>query len=308
LSLAGARQSGVQLERQVTNFIEYARRLSLDPTRSWLIRADGRAIASCICLESPGRTAMLFVTPVGVAGSDRGVIDLVRHAAVEEEDRGIRLLQVVLPVDDSATQAALGSAGFCELAILEYLECPISSLGASEPVRAIQSGEGADYEWITYDVRHHREFADLVLATYDGSLDCPGLAGLREIDDVIAGHKSSGLFVADRWVLLRRDGVAIACVLLVESPLRPTIEIVYTGVHPEYRGLGVGAYAVRYGLWLGERGGFTAVTLAVDSANHPARRVYESLGFRPGTTRRAMIHMMTGRSPAAAGRAASEVE
>ena len=251
---------------------------------------------------------MLFVTPVGVAGSDRRVIELVRQAAVEEEARGFRLLQVLLPVDDSATQAAFASAGFCELAILEYLECPIASFDEAEPVRAFLCGGDADYHWITYDARHHREFADLILATYDGSLDCPGLAGLREIDDVIAGHKSSGLFVADRWALLRRDGVAIACVLLVENPLRPTAEVVYTGVHPKYRGLGVGAYAVRYGLWLGGREGFRAVTLAVDSANHPARRVYESLGFRTSTTRRALIHVMSGRSGAGAGRARSGIE
>ena len=48
--------------------------------------------------------------------------------------------------------------------------------------------------------------AALIEATYRDSLDCPALAGLRHIEDVMAGHKAAGLFSPHRWLLLLQAG------------------------------------------------------------------------------------------------------
>ena len=48
----------------------------------------------------------------------------------------------------------------------------------------------------------HALFAETILQTYRDSLDCPGLNGVRQIEDIIAGHKASGEFDPALWFLL----------------------------------------------------------------------------------------------------------
>ena len=56
--------------------------------------------------------------------------------------------------------------------------------------------------------------------------------------------------------------------------------IAMTGVHPDYRGRGIGRAVVTAGIaYLVERGA-AAVELEVDSENAPARELYLNLGFR----------------------------
>jgi ribosomal protein S18 acetylase RimI-like enzyme len=48
---------------------------------------------------------------------------------------------------------------------------------------------------------------------------------------------------------------------------------------PEVRGRGWGAAFTELALWLGRQAAAERVVLAVDSANEPAIRMYQSLGF-----------------------------
>jgi ribosomal protein S18 acetylase RimI-like enzyme len=148
---------------------------------------------------------------------------------------------------------------------------------------------GRAIEWITYDSRHHQAYADLIAATYEDSLDCRGLAGLRRIEDIILGHKSAGRFDPHRWLLLRCDGDAAGCILLGENPLRPALELVYMGVHPHFRRMNVGRYLLQHGLCLACSEDFTAVTLAVDQENIPALTLYRGVGFVETHCRLALI-------------------
>ena len=56
--------------------------------------------------------------------------------------------------------------------------------------------------------------------------------------------------------------------------------IAMTGVHPDYRGLGLGTVVVSAGLEYLRAKGVTGVELEVDAANGPARELYLGLGFR----------------------------
>jgi hypothetical protein len=79
------------------------------------------------------------------------------------------------------------------------------------------------------------------------------------IDDILTAQ--AGIF---RRLLLRRR--ATAC-MLGENPLRSVLEVVYMAVSPAMRCRGEGRVYRRMRLaWRG----FSALTLAVDSANHPA--------------------------------------
>ena len=56
--------------------------------------------------------------------------------------------------------------------------------------------------------------------------------------------------------------------------------VAMTGVHPDYRGRGIGRAVVTAGIaYLVERGA-SVVELEVDAENTPARELYLKLGFR----------------------------
>ena len=77
-------------------------------------------------------------------------------------------------------------------------------------------------------------------ASYEETLDCPGLCGLRRTQDIILGHKSSGRHDPDGWLLAKIDGVFAGAILLNHSREHNDIELVYLGLAPPVRGRGLG--------------------------------------------------------------------
>jgi ribosomal protein S18 acetylase RimI-like enzyme len=146
-----------------------------------------------------------------------------------------------------------------------------------------------DLGWSDYKTSGHQEFAELIQETYSGSLDCPALTGLREIEDIIAGHKAVGLFQPHRWRLARVDGRPAGCILLGENPLRRIMEVAYMGVHPTRRREGLGHVLIEEAFRLAYHERFEKVTLAVDAKNGPALRLYHGAGFLETIKRGTMI-------------------
>lgn len=289
LSLAGQDRNAAALELRVNTFLEYARALSFDLSRQWFCESNGRPISACTCIESPGRTAMLLLPSGPAAGDDPHAFDrLIEYAIAEESKRDVRLLQALIELDDDQVRSSLDRAGFREIAVLLYLELDLPS-GPLVPLSTPVVLRKQSIEWTHYSEDSHRKLADLIEATYEDGLDCPGLSELRDIEDVISGHKAAGRFDPTRWLLLEYDGAAIACVLLSESPLRRMLELVYMGVRPEARGKGVGKYVLGKALDLAQSQSYQGITLAVDSRNAPARSLYEAAGFKTTHSRRAMI-------------------
>ncbi len=297
MALASPDQSPADLERHVSGFIQYARRMSLSLRQHWMALRGGRPVSACVCLEFPGRTAMLFI-PHGAAteADDDVTVRLVRHALSGAAERDIRVVQCLLDPFDKDNHRCLRSAGMSDLAILQYMDHEIADTDTTALAITPDAFQDTQLAWITYDEPNHQAFANLILATYEDSLDCRGLTGLRDIEDVLAGHRSAGLFLSRRWSLLRVDRQPAACILLAESPLRPALEVVYMGVHPSFRRRGVGRFTLDHGLTLARREGFRVVTLAVDAENAPALRLYRRHAFRQTLERRAMIRAITPNS------------
>jgi len=288
MTLAIQDQSAVELEGHVTSFIQYARAMNLDLSRQWLLQSAGRIVCACTCIESPGRTAMLFLPESRKHSATASqIVDMLRGVLAEEATRGIRLAQCLLGPTDAGLRAALCAVGFSEIAELLYMEC--SSACLVRGADAINHSETAKAAWITYSAQVHERMAALILETYRESLDCPGLSGLRNIEDIITGHKSAGIFRPDRWLIYMQDGCPVACILLGESPLRSALEVVYMGVHPSSRGQGLGNLLLAKALEIAHAQGIERVTLAVDARNAPALAIYRRFGFETCYRRTAMI-------------------
>lgn len=118
-------------------------------------------------------------------------------------------------------------------------------------------------------------------SSYEGTLDCPELCGMRTMSDVIASHQSTGVFDPNRWWLMLRENRPVGCCLLSHCPANNSVELVYLGMSPEVQGQGLGTRLLKHALQsLQIDGQVYEVTCAVDRRNVPAAKVYAKLGFK----------------------------
>lgn len=290
MTLAMGLESEVDLEQQVNGFIQYAQEMNLDLTRHWCCRENDRIVAACTCLETPGRTVVIFL-PGGstVAATMDTRVELLRHAVAIERDRGFRLANCMIGTQDRANAEALTRADFRRIAELWYMERPIAGPNAA-PCR--DAAALPQLSWRAYSAADHGTFARLIEATYERTRDCPGLAGLRDIEDVITGHRATGRFDPANWQLLSAGGEPAACILLSENPLARVLEVSYMGVHPRWRGRGLGRLLLERALEIAHHGQYEKLMLAVDSENAPALAIYRAFGFERTGQRLAMVRRL----------------
>ena len=96
------------------------------------------------------------------------------------------------------------------------------------------------------------ELLEALESSYQDTLDCPELCGLRETPDVLDSHRSTGVFDPALWWMVHVNGQARGCALFNRCPEQRTIELVYLGLSPELRGRGLGKWLLRP-LCLGHR-------------------------------------------------------
>jgi ribosomal protein S18 acetylase RimI-like enzyme len=111
-------------------------------------------------------------------------------------------------------------------------------------------------------------------------LDCPEVNGVRTTDEVIAGYRAPATHDPSWWLALY--GHTPIGVLLT-TPVLDTggWDLSYVGVVPEMRRRGLGSALIRKALAEAHRAKAAEITLSVDERNHPARHLYQRLGFRP---------------------------
>jgi len=209
---------------------------------------------------------------------------LVRSALAHLQEQGVRIVQAVL--DESASRRGaidLIRGGVPQVTELLYLErdthLPLPASGSLDALSGFEA-IASRLVWRSFDSARETEFRALLQATYTASLDMPELEGVRSLDDIIEGHRSTGRFVPDRWRLGQVPGKPdMAIVLLLsEVPDRDVWEVVYLELTVAARGHGLGLAAIAHALALA-RPHVSRLELAVDIRNLPALRLYESAGF-----------------------------
>ena len=127
--------------------------------------------------------------------------------------------------------------------------------------------------------------AALMLDAYRGTIDYDGESlddALREIDHVCSG--SYGRFLSDcSFVFDGEAGLSSACLVTMlnegKSDETPLLAFAMTRKQDQRQGLSTAlilrSVAALAGL------SYSRLSLAVTADNHPARRLYEKLGFRP---------------------------
>ena len=269
----------------------------LDLTGLWVARRRGRLVGALLSHTLAGRAAAIWAPEVeAIWGRAALAAGLIRAALEDLGRRGVRVAQALVdPSAPTTTGGDLIRGGLPRVTTLTFLERRTDR--PEEP----PGGPGPpppSLRWETLGSANEAEFRATLEATYVGSLDMPELDGVRSLDDVIASHRAAGRFDPVRWNIGRVDGepAAAAVLLLSEVPDRPAWEIAYLGLTPAARGRGLGRAALIRAHRQAHAAGVDRIELAVDARNFPARRLYNTAGFRPFDRR--IVHLaVLGRQP-----------
>lgn len=270
-----------------------------------------RARQTCLTVIGSGRTALFFVSeppPEGDAGGSRAGI-AERRSCIEaacrhlqaERPQKVTMAQALTEPSHGWAKEAFLEAGFMHVGDLTYLR---RSAASEQVTPAPKLDEGVELRtFAELEAALGRKVADEVFgaaleASYEQTLDCPELCGMRSIDDVLESHRSTGQFDARLWWVILETGPSatvtarkpLGCLLLNPCKDQQTIELVYVGLAISARGKGWAKPLLLHGMTTSLRGrrGYE-VACAVDDRNTPARNLYASLGFREAGHRVAMV-------------------
>ena len=238
-----------------------------------------------VCGWAPGAGRCATVVAPRLAEWDEVVASrLIRGAVRASAEAGARFIQAATePEGRSALARAIARAGMERLAVLAYLRRAVTEVDA-------RTAGPKGIVWKRWTPWRRRQFARTIERTYEGSLDCPAMAGLRTAQDALATHRATGVFRAWAWHLAMEGGEAVGVVLASEVEGRG--DLVYLGVVPEARGRGVGRALLVQAIRDTARMGLPVLTVAVDTANGPAVRLYAGAGFKE--VRRRLVWFVPG--------------
>ncbi len=230
-------------------------------------------MAAALLSLNPGRTASLLISPLTsreqAAESTQLVRDMTRPAL---RDGAIDLIQYLGDPNDHLEISTLVDAGFITLAVLASMERPNTH-------HARPCDPPAEVE-LTSDPIPDDDMIELLRATYEESLDCPGLSDLRRDRDILDGHRRGGNFDLRLWSVLKVGGRNAGVAIVNRTPGADCVEIAYFGLAKPARGRGLGGLLLDRALNLAGKQPERSVVLAVDERNEPALRLYASRGFR----------------------------
>ncbi len=258
------------------------------PLESLVVACRGKNVVGALFAQvHAGRSAVLW--PPGAAPDEPA--DTAEQLLAVCLDRlateSVRIVQVVMEIVSPEDAALLESHGFAFLADLLYLGCEESAMPASRPEGPLE------FEPCWPDQRER--LGRIVEATYEQTLDCPGLDNVRSVEDVLEGYRATGTFHPDSWLIVRNAEEDVGALLLADYPRQGNVELIYMGLVPTVRGRGWGRYLVREAQCHARQLGRPRVVLAVDATNRPAIDMYRACGFEAWERRRVYAKVLPER-------------
>ena len=270
-------------DEQLQGFLAVAKQRGLDLNTLWIAAQRNCPLWAFLPVVSPGRT-MLLLSPPRLPPSPPGeaMASLLNTICAAYRVQGVDLAQMLLDPDETSLLHFYAQLGFVELAQLIYLQRPVRRFSALAPM-------DRNLQVVTYSSQTHRLFVQAISASYEDSLDCPALNGLRSMEDVLAGHQASGEFDPALWFLLMENDRPCGVLLLSRTVTSAALELVYLGLAREARGRGFGDVLMNLALLSVSRQNRSELTLAVDSRNAPALKLYHRHGLKRIGSRAALI-------------------
>ncbi len=281
-SLLSGRHERAQMAQTIA-FMQSAKARGLDMMQMRVALHGETVLYAVLPAELPGRSVIL------ISGSPRNARQgmLAKQMISDMVEGYVRadmtMVQSLIDPDDSTLLSLYTSCGFEQLAQLIYLETHAQKVEWQLP-------RGFSLE--NYNSQNHPDFATAILASYENSLDCPAMNGVRTIEDIIAGHKAAGEFDPANWLLVRKNEAPAGVLLLARVPGSDALDLVYIGLAAGARGCGVGGELMKVALSRAADLSCKRLTTAVDLRNRPAMQMYFRAGMQRVGSRLALVRVI----------------
>lgn len=251
--------------------------------RGLLAARRGERLVGCTWVRFlPGSSAVLW-PPTTIQQEPATTRRALLEAGIQcGREADARLLQTALDPAERDRLAEFTAAGFRHLTDLVYLSAASTVAPQKPPYLSLQAEVVPTEEF--------QRLASVVERTYEGTLDCPQLNGVRDAKEVLADYQVCG--EPSCWLLLRHAGQEVGCLLLNDHSADSQWELVYLGLVPEARGNGWGKQIARHAQWLTREAGRRRLVLSVDQANTPARNIYRRCGFTEWNRRTVLLRWL----------------
>jgi ribosomal protein S18 acetylase RimI-like enzyme len=281
-----------ELERAgcVARAVDLVHQGQLDPAGIFVLRGASTLLGAIVCAPVPGAGAVVWPPAVaGLLGPAEEDL-LVRAACDWLQQQGARIAQALLSDGEAPFARPLLRNGFAGITRLSYLQRRPAL--PSDPTALSQR-----LHFEPFDPAHPELFHQTLLRTYEETLDCPEVNGVRTVEEVIQGHQAQGCFSPHRWWLARctapraspssfsshlpkRDlGEPVGVLILSAVAEAADWEVSYMGIVPDARRQGLGREMLLLALHQAHAAGARRVALCVDDRNFPAWGLYRSMGF-----------------------------
>lgn len=231
-----------------------------------------RVVSSIWCLSQPGKIGTVWGPGILSEESDATADLLVQQAIAFAKQRECHLLQSLVGQENPGAGSLLAVSGFRSITLLSHLEALTEDITVEPPNSNIQFRRCEDYR--------SEAFQNLVAQTYEDSLDCPELDNMRDVEDVLEGYHATSSRSTYNWYTLEIDGESIGVIITAHHADPQQLELIYFGLTPRYRKLGLGGEMIRFVLQLAQFLGCRSTITGVDQRNAPAMALYRRFGFQ----------------------------
>jgi GNAT superfamily N-acetyltransferase len=250
---------------------------------------DGCIGATALLAPQAGNTLHALLTRGTSDAAIPALGRLLARALAGAHGLGRAMAQALVEPARGRELRVLEAAGMRRLATLGYYERALPRRGrvaASWP-------SGASIT--ACDVHSEAGLAtlsELLQATYEATLDCPALAGMRTPAETLEGHLATHAVDPDLWTMVWLEGRPAAVSMCAPLPGTDAAELVYFGVARWARGRGIGPALLQHSIGRLEHRAVRSLHLACDEANIPALHLYHNAGFHRTMRRVAFIHAL----------------
>lgn len=192
----------------------------------------------------------------------------------ELQSTGVKVVQLIAKPDKADDYTALLRHGFRQTCTLTEMTLAISKQekAALSDALTIQQFREDNAE----------AFANLLVATYEDTLDCPELNDVRTPGETLASLRGNSRENQPLWFRAEVNGTPAGVLLLNPADPPRNWELTYLGLIKPFRHRGYGTALVSVALATASQGGATGITLTTDRRNIHALRLYERAGFQEG--------------------------
>jgi mycothiol synthase len=257
---------------RVRNALRLLRQGELNEAGVIVVPGGSNLLGAMVCLPVAGASALIWPPQAACGGVPHEIEDrLLNYAIPWLRQAGAKLGQTLLGQDEMHLAASLERHGFVHITSLFYLRHNLrfSARPTAAPALTYQ----------TYSACDRTVFHRTLLHSYEQTQDCPEVNGIRTLQEIVEGHQAQGFHDPTRWWLAFQAGDPVGVLLTAEISEWQGWDLSYVGVVPEARRRHIGRELTRKALEEARAAGASQVTLAVDTRNSPASRLYRSLGF-----------------------------